>query len=541
MKLLLFVDCLDGRGDFEHFKAYALYLKKTFPDLKLIGIVGVWRNNVSACKAVINFLKSERSLFEDILVSVDELGGSKRILSADEDAEIRNKLIIPFRLNISSFLLRNSSVNAGLGISVADLKFSGDSRILEWVNDLKRRGIPVISFGEYGSCNREPNSYNMGLSQNLLKLPRGNFQPGDRSAVVGIRMIEEWRGPITVEQKISALLNFSNKKFLNALVNPNDLLSEVTTTEVSWYLEKRKIFPAYLSGELSVALFIMLQVSINQNNSYGLDFYVPAKSINQSVLMELLQKFGIGAENCVFYDDLSKTHNIEKDFNIPRVRIFSSLISLEDSDFKTLYYIAGGSVGACGDDSITTAFSTENLPFILHATHWCKQDFFRQMQQIASALNLELFAEYLRKLNDPVTVALEGTEIRNVNFNYNLSVSRDCFDTDNQRYAENIPYRAFQQALIEELARQAGQFIMKNYEGIFAEFLIFREALYEHCNVFEKIPNILRPIINRPLNTQEEIFRGETPATLPLRFMSFSATGNPMSEQQEKLAKLDLK
>ena len=43
--LLLVVDSVDGRGDIEHFIAFALRIKKICPEINLMGMIGVWGSN----------------------------------------------------------------------------------------------------------------------------------------------------------------------------------------------------------------------------------------------------------------------------------------------------------------------------------------------------------------------------------------------------------------------------------------------------------------------------------------------------------------
>ena len=306
------------------------------------------------------------------------------------------------------------------------------------------------------------------------------------SSIVGIRMIEAWRGAITLDKKVKTLLSVSHLAFLNQLMRPDDSNVPVGAHEVSLYLQNRRLFPAYFQGEIAVTLFILLQVIVYKNKAEGMDFYVPSQFVNQKVLMELLARIDIGLEECAFIDGKNSAGNHEPKAT-KKVRVFFGF-DLSDSDYKALYYVSN-SAGAAGDDSITTVLSAESLPLFLHATHMVKASFSNQLKSCARDVGCLKLANYLYLIDGEIKLKI------NERVYAATASSRSNFDKDEKLYDVDLPYLVFQKELVYQLACHVGSFVEINFTALHEDLARFRSFLYENGNVFTRLPEILAGIL----------------------------------------------
>ena len=516
--LLLVVDCLDGLGDFIHFKEFAKYIKTHYPALKLAGIIGLGLANRSLCEAAIDFIESNRAMFTDLYIFNNRTAEYQNESYANMESSYKHKtlqkLIIPFpefdtTYSTSEVLDKlNDEVAIIFQISVVNLSFGGNepNAIDLWL-EKKQRMLPYSIFGEYGSTETKDC---MGL--------------GEENS--GIRLMDEWQGEVTQEKRIQALLSIdSNLEFLEALL----MKKAPTAKDAEQYYTTRKFFPGYLQKEMPLTFFIALTCCAH-NNHTGLDFYVPEQYINIKVFAELFQKIGIKDSD---WRIINPGSAIEP---ATRIRIFTNRFRLNDIDYKKLYYAASGIAGCSGDDSFSTVFSSGNLPVLL-CRHPKKTQLLRQMIEELDSLSCGTYAKFLKLFLEDLTIKFT-THCAKAMLAFHLWYYKGDFcDDPNELYAPDVNYLEAQKMILITYAKTIGEFILKNSHALEQELNTYRKHVYHSRNVFSHLSlfleNDLQMILEKedldpPRPFGEGLFK---PGFLLTSVASSSAAASPSSTQ----------
>lgn len=453
--VLMVVDCVDALGDFKHFREFFLKLKKCYPLLNVVGIIGAWASNAPICHKIMAFLKTPEAQSASIWISIDCETDCKGVVFRGLDKayqeSIFQTLIKPYQDSKTFLKKLDESIACVIHVSTT-LEFKADKSILMWLYHYRQSNQPsYFFFPEYGKKN---GTHNMGL--------------GPKDA--GIRLREDWAGEITLERKTAALSKITHIKFLQLLTN-----KEAPTEEnLKEYLQKRKIFVADLRDAVSITQFVLTQIQAYQETQFGLDFYVPHRAgalttqfqvlqlqnstssqqkqeggelFNPSIELEQLMKIPKSEYTVIDSENTNGTLTC-------RFRFFTNKIALEDEDYDALCFCAD-SIGYTGDDGATKALSALSLPFGIHYTYPIKKDFRKEIIEKAKQLKCGYFVRYL--------------ELIEKNLLGEIAVRTELVAT----------------------AVTLGTFIRENYDRLMAELTTFRTDLYQNCNVFQHLPTLL--------------------------------------------------
>lgn len=480
--ILLVVDTLDGRGDLEHFKAFYKQIKQDYPELKIAALIGGWGANASFCHALIDFLKQESRNLDAVHINIETAtdsqlaSGGLTFKKRTEDYKhlVLSQLVLPF--SFDEFKKKVTAENLAMIVQISVQKIKFTAPIINWISALQRT-IPNVVIAEYGASLSK--GHNMGLGKDDI----------------GVRMIADWQEASLATQalKLEAITNVRFHKHL---------LGEPQSSGAA-YLETRKLFAGYLQSEIAYSLFITTQVYAyicankeQEPSLLGLDFYMPEHYLNYSVLVNLLNKLGIPAEEIVLV-----TQNTTIDLN-KKIRLFTNKeFPLNDCDFKSLCY-AATSVACAGDDSWTTAFSAPNLPFYLpNRNHSIKSNFNRDLYNKLS--QFAVLPQYMDQLelrsyffsSSGVTIIHDSYEIDAYSLNIFL-LQGDTYNAEGKPYHGSLPndpdtLSQIRQGLTLAYAKKIGTFIADNHADLLNEQHSFRKHLFAHDNALSKLPEIL--------------------------------------------------
>lgn len=469
--LMLVVDCIDGRGDFVHFKRFAVKIKTLFPKLKLIALIGTWAANQGCCRDIIQFLESNIDFFSFVSVELDFTtqykGKSFSELDRAYQTLVRDKLKKPYENN-------HAQLKDWKGIGILNIS----SQMDQFFNP-RIRGtllnyfykVPQNDYLEYAGSNSRlrESSHPMGMEK-------------------GIRLVEEWAGEITPTKRVEMVLSIKNKAFLKKLFcsdTPN-------STHVEKHMESRMFFPGYIQNELGLAVYILAQLIAFKDKTQGFDFYVPKEYLHTKALAELLGQLGYKPEDWSIVQPESK----EATEKPTRIRIFTDEFYLDDNDFIKPFYFSGESTaGASGDDTYTTLASSLNLPFFINFKHPIKAQFMRSVREKLIELECEHLAEFIRLFNCRIQVPTKAGEHATTELSTQICMTGGRFD-QTQDYLEDVPYASFLLNVARVSAELIGQYVKSNATQLFAEQQKYRDYLFRERNIFSTLPGVILNFAN---------------------------------------------
>jgi len=471
--LLLAVEAADGLGDIEHFIAFALKIKELCPELNLVGLIGVYGGNVNACNRVIKFLNKHKALFACVLINNNKVhkaeGKSFMELSESERKRIDEGLA-PYVVTFDKLVDIEKDIHCIVQLSLTTTEFA-DTRLQDWISRKQECDqFPYYIIGEYGA------SAPSGCNAKFISM---GFGPECK----GIRMVEQFKGPISLESRKQSFLSISDRPFLKAILMQQELESK----NLDEYLRSRVFFPAFLQSAPAIVLFIMIQAQVHKDKlmagGIGLDFHVPKKHLDTKVLMELLQELGLAAKDVVVIqpDNLADKHE-------QRIRIFVNYLE-DEEDYMKLVYFSGSTVGNSGDDSLTTGLSTSNISFYFNSVHPVKLRIARQFSEKFKVQFPTLSLLFGLCAQD---VSYEVSSLqRNRTSLINHVQQKFCYD-QSILYEEGISYPKFQKDLIRIYSKNIAEFFKKNSGQLPQEVEALRSYLFDHHNIFSVLPEILQ-------------------------------------------------
>lgn len=476
--ILLTVDSADGRGDIEHFIAFALKIHALYPEINLIGMVGILGINDAACQQLIQFLKDSKNIFFKCYVNVNKTGCLKQKnffdLSIEKQTFI-NKSFAEFQLSVNDLSTIDQLIDGFIQVSFGRIEFS-DKKIQTWLERKKESKLPYFVLSEYGE---RSGSHPMDITGN------------------GIRLVEAFQGDITLQKRMDVLFSLSSKAFLKSLL----LKDDVSTKTIQDYMNSRILFPGFLQNELPATLFILIQTELyleqlKSGKLSGLDFHLPAQTLNQKVLAELFLECGLKANDwCIIGDkELSEKRAV-------KVRIFTNY--LNDEDYKKLYYFSASSAGCSGDDTATTVLSTTNLPFYANYIHPIKSNFVYDVIKYFGKIQCPTLEQYMDLFDKDIVYTAHTNERQNTSLKFHMYFSIH-FDMQNGKgdYLQDVTYLTFQKDLIKLYAKRIGQFVRLNTDKIEAELKEMHKVIYENANIFSLLPSLVHPIVENALSNK---------------------------------------